>query len=273
MEWVQPLAIPSRSELKFGRRICRMMDTRRTDPLASSLVPRKGTHMKKLASRPHGQSAHWCSASAAVAEAQTAYGGGTGSITFTPPNPGPGQTITITITGCTPGETLTITLNGTPIGTVAVRRLQHVDAGIGRRFGLVPNRPAPARPRSPSPRPRQPGTYTVAVTGSQGFSRRGRSRSSPPRPRRPPRRARPPRHRLVRHGHHHRYRHRPAGRRRSACSSSPRCAAASPPPPEQFCTHGSFPAGVAFGRRRCLRRRPCASPALNASAAPWRRRT
>lgn len=107
-----------------------------------------------------------------VAEAQTTgpYGGGTGTITFTPPNPGPGQTVTITITGCTPGERLTITINGVTVGTATCIASSNLSTGAVVGL-LMPQQTGTGQATITFTTPTAPGTYTIAATGDQGYSR------------------------------------------------------------------------------------------------------
>ena len=100
----------------------------------------------------------------AVAQAQY----GSASATFDVPSAAPGQAVTITITGCTPGEVLTVTVNGAVVGTATCTASAALTTGSVLGIGLVQQVAGSATLTFEAPS--APGTYSVVITGSQGFS-------------------------------------------------------------------------------------------------------
>ena len=102
--------------------------------------------------------------------AQAQYGSGSEAVSFEPTSPAPGTTVTITITDCTPGEVLTVAINGTTVGTATCVAAGNLNAGsvVGL---LLPRQVSTGQATLQFVAPSAPGTYTVTVTGTQGYSR------------------------------------------------------------------------------------------------------
>jgi hypothetical protein len=100
----------------------------------------------------------------AVAQAQY----GSASATFDVPSATPGQPVTITITGCTPGETLTVAVDGVVVGTATCTAGAALSTGSVLGIGLVQQATGSATLTFEAPT--TSGTYSVVITGSQGFN-------------------------------------------------------------------------------------------------------
>jgi len=81
--------------------------------------------------------------------------------------PTPGELITLTVTGCAPGEIITFSINGNVVATTTCVTVAALSAGddVELRAALVVQTRAVATFAAPA----TPGTYTVLVTGNQGF--------------------------------------------------------------------------------------------------------